>query len=377
MTSCGACASKIQNLNFMECSNTKCALLFCLLCINITQEEFNQFTDSYKADWLCPQCIPKIRKGDHTPVRSAAVSQLNDTFTKNINVTRGSRLQPKPSDQPSDSLDQNDVVKAGSSHQIALLVEEIRQLRHEVKDLKIQNSDINLLRQELQQIQLDLTANTATTVSCSENIKKSLEAKDLEIFQLKETITHMQNTMNIQEQIGLKNDIEICGVPEINNENLTHIALAVSQKLSVELSESDIDDITRTGPRINGKSENNKTSRIIVLKLSRKAKKDELLRAAKTRKNLTSEGIVSAPQAKLFINERLTKKNRLLFRDTRIRAQQYGFRFCWVRNGAILIRKTESTQNSKSPAILIQSSADLDKHMGPAREPATPHRSSS
>ncbi|KAJ2949877.1 hypothetical protein O0L34_g11197 [Tuta absoluta] len=252
-----------------------------------------------------------------------------------------------------------------------------KKLRHEVKDLKIQNSDINLLRQELQQIQLDLTANTATTVSCSENIKKSLEAKDLEIFQLKETITHMQNTMNIQEQIGLKNDIEICGVPEINNENLTHIALAVSQKLSVELCESDIDDITRTGPRINGKSENNKTSRIIVLKLSRKAKKDELLRAAKTRKNLTSEGIVSAPQAKLFINERLTKKNRLLFRDTRIRAQQYGFRFCWVQNGAILIRKTESTQNSKSPAILIQSSADLDKHMGPAREPATPHRSSS
>lgn len=142
----------------------------------------------------------------------------------------------------------------------------------------------------------------------------------------------------------------------------------MSQKLSVVLQESDIADITRAGPK---QHTGNKSQlepmrhRPITVKLTRKAKRDELLSAARMRRNISTENITNTPPTLIYINERLTKENRVLFRASRSRARAHGFRYCWLRNGAIFVRKAENGNGSRNPAIRIHSLDDLEKHVGP------------
>ncbi|KAI5632068.1 hypothetical protein NE865_15219 [Phthorimaea operculella] len=54
MTSCGGCGKNILDLNYLECANPKCSLMFDLTCLNKTKQQFDGFSDEYKAAWLCP-----------------------------------------------------------------------------------------------------------------------------------------------------------------------------------------------------------------------------------------------------------------------------------------------------------------------------------
>ncbi|KAI5635723.1 hypothetical protein NE865_11519 [Phthorimaea operculella] len=350
MTSCGACNKQIQDLNFMECSNKKCGLLFCLLCVNKTQAEFDQFTDYFKADWLCPQCIAKVPKGDHTPMRSATGSQLNDTFTKNINVTRGNRLNSKTSDQ---NLDPQKDIDAGS--QMALLVEEIRHLRREVKDLKDSNLELKGSMHKIESL-LTLTSNKLA----EETARIGKIREDMLTLQI--TVSNLQNANAVLEQENIRNEIEIIGVPETNDENLGHIVMTACNKIGVELKEDDIDDIFRAGPKQRKDSDKNRL-RPVVVKLVRHRKRDAILKAARTRRNITAKDVIDGAPGNIYFNERLTKQNRNLFRDARLRSSSHNFRYCWTRNGNIFVRCSDGR-----PAIRIVTAEDLDKKIGPQKQ---------
>ncbi|XP_047036444.1 uncharacterized protein LOC124642175 [Helicoverpa zea] len=250
-----------------------------------------------------------------------------------------------------------------SDTSVVELLNEIRELRQEIKDLKQNSNDICLLRQDVQDIKAELANLSPNFSQHVAKFNSILEAKDQEIKSLKLTISQFQTTLSVLEQSSLRNEIEVCGVPEQNAENLTHILMTMSQKLNVELQETDIDVISRAGPRPKIGNDSTK-SRPIVVKLIRKAKRDELLRAAKSRKNLTSENIVNTSPSNIYLNERVTKEKRLLFREARARTRTYGFRFCWMRDGNIYIRKNESGPSGQFPAIRIQSMEDLDKLVG-------------
>ncbi|KAJ2943249.1 hypothetical protein O0L34_g12054 [Tuta absoluta] len=349
MTSCGACDGKIQDLNFMECSNTKCGLLFCLLCLNKSTEEFNQLSDNFKAEWLCPQCTSKIRKGDHTPVRSGATGQLNDTFTKNINVTRGSRLQPKPSDL---HLERKDVVDDDPRRQIHVLVEEIRHLRNEVKDLKESNLE---LKNSMHNIEAMLITTTTNLAEETAKVKKMKE----DIVTLQDTVTKLTQTNAILEQEHIRNELEIIGIPEENSENLGHIVMMACSKIGVELKEDEIDDIFRAGPKQRKLNEINR-SRPVVVRLVRLSKRDAVLKAARARRNIAAKDVVEGAPGNIFFNERLTKENRILFREARLRSSAHNFRYCWTQKGNIFVRRSDGR-----PAIRITNAEDLDTKIGP------------
>lgn len=162
----------------------------------------------------------------------------------------------------------------------------------------------------------------------------------------------------------MKNHLEITGIAEQSNENLSHVVIVASQKIGIELQESDIEDVLRVGSKASKTktAKENLTPRPIVLKLLRKNKRDEILNAAKSRRNVTSENVVAGQPSKIYFNERLTKDNRRLFREARTRANEYRFRYCWVRNGSIYVRKDDG-----NPAIRITSNLELDEKVGAAK----------
>lgn len=321
----------------MECS--ACKQCFDLDCLNISEQNYNKYTANYKRTWNCPTCVCSQPKSDNsgTSVGTSKPEVINpNTASENVNKTRGSRAKASQVQFPA----------TVSEPDTSLLLSEIRLLRQQVCDLKQQNSDIGL---KLSDVSEALNQRL-------EDFNRKIIARDNEILLLKDSIAQLQHKLVISEQENMKSELEIIGVPEENNENLVHISMVTAQKIGVQLIETDIDEVYRAGQRrtnLVGKP------RSIVLRLTRRIKRTELLKAAKERRPLSSADIIQGTSSKMYINERLTKNNRLLFREARSRAQLYKFQYCWVRNGTIYVRKAE-----KQPSIPIRTPLDLDEKVG-------------
>lgn len=312
--------------------------------------------------WVCPLCTSSRPKGDntHTPIGSPACS-FNSTYNAldrgnttldRVNNLRGNRRQANTPSHLS-----------GSDSEIVQLIAEIRQLREEIVELKEQNKEIALLRKDVISLKEQVTSVPLVIAASQDAYDKRVAAQDAEIVKLRESLGHIQSQLNAQEQSNIRNELEIIGVPEAESENLQHLALVLASRVGVDLVTADIDCVARVGSK-RPQSVTNKEwmPRPIVIKLLRRSKRDEILQASKTRRNLTSEIVAQGTAQNLYFNERLTKANRVLFKESRMRAQQCNFRYCWVRNGSIYLRQSE-----KKPAILIQSQLDLDLHVGPAQ----------
>ncbi|KAI5631525.1 hypothetical protein NE865_15760 [Phthorimaea operculella] len=200
--------------------------------------------------------------------------------------------------------------------------------------------------------------NVATTIADTDSRLKALEERDVEIARLKNKVSELQDQLGNQLQVSLKNEVEIAGIPEFKNESLTHIVKLTAAKTGVSVEDSDIDWAMRAGPKRS--TETNKTPRPIVVRFVRRTKRDEMIKVAKSKKNLTTEGVnITNENQKIYINERLTRENRLLFRQARNQFAAAGFQFCWVQNGSVFIRRREG-----SAAIRLKSVSDLNEKLG-------------
>lgn len=349
-TNCAGCGNYIRDLYYMECS--QCTKSFDLLCVNISKAVYDEYAAKQNSTWICPSCMSSRPRGDNTstPARGLLSAHLNDTYTKtsdNVNAIRGGKprtTKPKAGEDKPQNVD------------LLELLTELRQLRQEVTDVKQQNTEIKH----------QVSSISETLTQTLKEHSQQLRNAELEISSLKNTVDHLHQQLATQQQVGLRKALEISGVAETNGENLSHILITASKKIGVELSESDIDEVARVGPKSPKTAKNhsqNQTPRPIVAKLTRKLKRDELIKSAKSRR-LTSEHLVDGQITPVFFNERLTKENRQLFRDARVRTKEYEFRYCWVRNGGVYVRKADS-----KPATRIFDVLDLDQKVGPAKHP--------
>lgn len=114
-------------------------------------------------------------------------------------------------------------------------------------------------------------------------------------------------------------------------------------------------NITITTTEATRLSISNNSYPIIIAKLETADMRKNLIHSSKTIKlnaNMLSGNW--STDNKILINERLTKDKRILFANTRSTAKEKNYKFVWITNSDILIRKDE---NSK--IIQIKSCKDL------------------
>jgi len=176
-----------------------------------------------------------------------------------------------------------------------------------------------------------------------ENEKISNENKYLssEVSSLKLKIDNI-------EQFNLNKYIDITEIPQTTNENCSEIVKQIGLKTNTTINVIETKRIY-----IN----NSKNSSIIIAKLETTEIKRTLIRNSKIFK-LSANNILStwANEIELYVNERLTKDRRTIFGQARRTGKDKQFKFIWVSNGDILIKKNES---SKTIRISIQQ--DLEK----------------
>lgn len=85
--------------------------------------------------------------------------------------------------------------------------------------------------------------------------------------------------------------------------------------------------------------------RLIVVKLARRAVRNELIQAARVRREVSTDGTnLPTPSRRFYINERLTKTNRLLFHQAREIAGGLKWRYVWTRDGKVFARQRHGTR---------------------------------
>lgn len=155
------------------------------------------------------------------------------------------------------------------------------------------------------------------------------------------------------EQKSRNCNLEICNLQEKRGENLFHILENISNIIKQPLSVRDIIAIHRV-PQMQPTTKRPKN---IVVKFTSKIVRDNFIAAVRLKKGITSDelNLQGTPQ-KIFINEHLTLQNKKLFRQARALSKENGYRFVWVKNGVVLVRK-----NITSAVFTIRSENDLSK----------------
>lgn len=238
-------------------------------------------------------------------------------------------------------------------------------------------------------------------------IERDIDEKINEkVNDLANTVDRLRGELNDREQELLSNEIEISGVPEANGENPVHIATLVASKLGVTIAERDVVSAVRIGARRESASGTSGPSarpvvaaaaappprpvpngssaprtppvhlgtatgttaaagdeagpRLLVVRLLRRAQRDDLLRNARVRRGADTAGLgLPGPVRRFYCNERLTRANRLLFRRAREETRRLNWKFAWTRDGAILVRR-----DNDEPAKRIRTEDDLARVFG-------------
>lgn len=335
---CEACQQKIEDKQqFLVCTVKGCFKHYHIACTTTSQS-----APIDTNTWICQDCICAKKKGGDnsaTPVRSAP-----------SNITQRKSKPKSKVDLPLDDY----------SNEIRLLRKEMGKLTESIaevlKSMKIYNDRLD---------KIDAKIDSTDT-----RLKVLETQKDTEIAELKATICELKIESNTFQQAALKNELEIIGLPESRNENLLHTVLVISKKIGVNLTESDIDGINRVGPRLGlqdlgGQKIGRPSPRPVVVRLLRKVQRDNLLKSAKSRRNLTTTDIeMEGPAHQIYINERLTRATRQLFRDARERNKSTGYyKHCWVSGGRLYLRRVDG-----SPALSIGSHEELDRRFNEVKK---------
>lgn len=356
---CAGCQRSLPKREYLKC--VACQAFYDIDCANITYKFFSIMTKKDK--WQCPECKSNMPKTGNvnTPIRPVTTSSqekdglsspsASSSESDFANVTMRSRPTTKGPEVSGEAKLSSDLIV-----EIRLLREDMRAVRAEMSEFRhaissltsavgVCNSRIDelALRVEVLENQSQATSGGGDTSS----LEKSIENLKLEL--------------NDRDQQLLSNDIEIAGIPEEKNENSTHLMLTVAAKLGIDLEERDVVSAERSGAvRRAEPSGAEAPPRPLVVRLARRAQRDELLNAARVRRNITTAGLgLSTSERRFYVNERLTRSNRHIFHKARSESQRANWKYVWTRDGKIFTRKEHGASRYR-----LRSEEDISKTFG-------------
>lgn len=340
----GCCANKNETEEkYLQCSS--CGKSYHYICISIKEPPNNMST------WKCPTCMtstPKVCRNDSTPIR-------------NISMIRGSKRQaigsPSP---PSSSIDKEDlrsVIKG-------IIKEEFSEMLVKINETIIStiNQELEPLKKEMQGIRDSISFMNKKFEDIKkeqEYSQKSVKKLELENIELKTTVEDLNERLISLEQQSRSNNLEVQCVPENKSENVHNVITQLARVVKCEINDKDILHCTR----IAKSNPSSSRPRSIIVQLASHRLRDQLLAAtvkfnqsnSQEKLNCTHLGY-AGPKSPVYVTEHLSPTNRALHAATRIKAKEMSYKYVWVRNGRVFVRK-----NDGAAYILIKSKSSLSK----------------
>lgn len=171
---------------------------------------------------------------------------------------------------------------------------------------------------------------------------EAVETKLKDLESIKNLISGLQLRINVLEERNHQaeqkeriSNLELHGVVEHPNENLSALMVQVGTIVGVPVLPQDIAWVGRVG--LSNKSK----PRIILAKFYNLETKNAILRASRKRKGIKMQELGYADDRRtVYVNENLTAYYRNLYQDAR-KLKPQKFEFVWTYNCRIYVRKTK------------------------------------
>ncbi|XP_045502922.1 uncharacterized protein LOC123699918 [Colias croceus] len=346
---CEACNNNISvTQRRIKC--TICSKSFHSECV-----DFGDTTSLSRNQWKCPSCAVAQRKvGDNsdTPVRSikaATQTNLNLPAThskaKDIAIPTMENSGTIPSQITPDLM----------PHLEQLLDIKLKSIKEEIV-AEIKSTILNQIKDEIKAMSSQVK-NIENSYQILQNehcdLKQEIIKMRADITERDNQITELHNSLNKQQQWCRQSNIEVIGLPELSNENPKLLITEIANHAGVKLSAEDVEFAHRVQPF---KSIPNRP-RSLVIKLKDRNVKDRILSGLRKTKGITTKDIGFAGKpTRFYVFDHLTPNNKVLLKETKDIAAKKSYKFVWVRNCHIFLRK-----NEESPVLSIASKKDLSK----------------
>nr|XP_049702302.1 uncharacterized protein LOC126055760 [Helicoverpa armigera] len=164
---------------------------------------------------------------------------------------------------------------------------------------------------------------------------------------LKTNVTDLSVRLNIIEQQSRQDNIELNGIPENQAENLITTVIQLGKTITCNIQADDISSVTRVKKLDSGSSR----PRSIIVKLKNTRKRDEVL-ASVTKFNRTNSADklntrhlgYAGTKSPVFVSEHLSPLNKSIHAQVRKVAREKGYKYVWVRDGRVLVRKDDGAR---------------------------------
>ncbi|KAL0861204.1 hypothetical protein ABMA27_008772 [Loxostege sticticalis] len=242
-----------------------------------------------------------------------------------------------------------------------LLRDDLKGFRQEMRDIKDKIQNLTIEHTKINNEIRDLKSSNTINNNKIDSVTKSAS-------EMQSTIKDLSEQLQVKEQQGRLNNLEIAGVPIRKGENLINIVHNIATKIGFPLTSSDIDYVHRVrrftsnksnsdGQASGESSQDSSTIPNIIIRFTQRKRKSEMLAAVRARRELTSaDAGLDGASKPIFINDHLTPQNKLLFRQARLLGKEKDYKFIWLSDCKILMRKSDD-----SKVIHISNIQDLAK----------------
>lgn len=339
---CATCKKEVTKTHQISCAI--CKTVYHPSCVKLASIDLARHLD-----WQCFVCRVKQPKDN----ASVAVTGSPSTLSSTVGATpRASKRLAVGSPSADTSPSNNSDTECTSNGNLLVQIE--RMLDSKLNELK--DSLTVEFRKELKTVsaKFDRLESSHTKLSDDhnllrkefDNLKKKSEADGDKMLDL-------QSLINKQQQLARSSNLEIVGLPETPNESAAEIVVKIAAHVGIQLQRTQIESAHRVQPmrKIEGRP------KPIVVKLQTRLLKDQIISGLRKTKGITTRDLgLGGTGRRFFVNEHLTPENKQLLNATKLRAKDKSYKFVWVRNCNIFLRK-----NEESPVIVVGSIKDLQK----------------
>ena len=176
---------------------------------------------------------------------------------------------------------------------------------------------------------------------------------------LRVRVSKLESDVQNLEQYSRRQNLEIIGIPESQNENVGSITLKVLQHIDASVSADDVDVTHRLGsktPNDPNLPQPQPKSRPIIVRFTARRVRDKIYDQRMSLKTFKTKDLGFKGDGNIFVNENLLPSTKQLLAKANLARKAKAYRYLWTSNGRLLVRK-----NADSPALLIACEADIAK----------------
>lgn len=369
MPNCAACKQTATNAECLKCSLEKCENTYHYECLGVARSAFVKITSKQKSSWKCPSCTQqKTKKCDSTPVRPTSdanpqsQSKASTQAAESDILAQPAQIEPSntadavssPTPVQSVHVDLQQTISANNDRLIAQLSKLMDDKLGETSKRLLEKQEAivhqyNTVMESLNKYSLlfDETVRAVETIKAEmKDVRKTTD----EVRTLHSTVEDLKATINTMEQRDRLLNLEVFGVPERKSEAVTEVVLSIARAVGVPLVSTDVVSAVRIPTRNTAG-----LPKPIIVKFHSLDKRDAILTAVRKNRGIkTNEIGMQGDPRQIHVNEHLTPANKTLLKDTKLKAKELGFRYCWTRNGRVFVR-----QGDNFPPIRINRTSQL------------------